>query len=81
MICGKEMESRHWRAKYCAECKKRIKRERDQEYRRRYRRSEKRQDLGKQGIVSMATDIEQLVRKAREAGMSYGKYIATRGIV
>lgn len=81
IVCGCELESEHWNAKYCVECRKRVNKQRQREYERKHRYSEKRQDLGKQVTVSMEASIERLAREAREAGVSYGKYIASRGIV
>lgn len=79
IVCGCELGNVHWNTKYCDECGKRIKKDKQREYERRHRCSEKGKDLGKQNIVSMAADIEQLSQEARKAGMSYGKYIAMKG--
>lgn len=80
VVCGCELKSRHWNAKYCDGCNKRIKKDKQREYERRHRCIQKRKDLGKRDTVSMTADIEQLAQEARKAGMSYGQYVAKREV-
>ena len=69
IVCGCELESRHQNAKYCDGCRD-VKKRMESKRRREEEKAKKR-----------LQNLDQLAREAREAGMSYGKYIASRGIV
>jgi hypothetical protein len=81
-VCGAEYLSNYTQSKYCAGCRIEVKREQDREH-------EKRRVwdchnggyhmIAKQTVNSVkktGCTVEEIVRRAAAAGMTYGQYVA-----
>ena len=74
--CGREFLADRAYTKYCSyECKEAVKKARRKDYNKKYKKNKK-ADKTDKGRTSL-TDIN---RMAREAGMSYGQYVAQKYI-
>lgn len=68
-MCGKDFPSRN-NAKYCAECKKEIRNERERKW--------KKIKKSTRNSAASREMLDRRIRAASEAGMSYGKYTAMK---
>lgn len=66
-VCGADISDRHGSAMYCAECARQISNTR------RRNRTKKRKPTGESATIS------KVAQQARDAGMSYGKFVARMG--
>lgn len=72
-ICGKKFEG-YLSSKYCSdECRRTARRQNDRESdaRRKYRKKEKK-------VKNQTVSISDIAKLARQAGMSYGQYVAEK---
>lgn len=91
VVCGCELGDVRRNTKYCAECRKKVKVKQaiaSQKSRRKveramkYARKNEEQRKAKEELRQKAKSktLEQLALEARKAGMTYGQYIARKGI-
>lgn len=82
-VCGAEYPSNYTQSKYCAACRIEVKREQDRQREKRrvrdwqnsgYHKSVKQTD--KSAKKAGRTTVEEIVRRATAAGMTYGQYVA-----
>lgn len=78
ILCGSPVEAKpHTVIKYCDECRirhnKELKRLSKARHKEQARKMERQRDARYQSI-------EQIMRMAKEAGMSYGKYVSKFGV-
>lgn len=74
-VCGKEFTDRT--RKYCSpKCSKEGYRRRQADYSIKRYHTEKESRQGEAGRTKKLSPLEEISRRAREAGMSYGQYVA-----
>lgn len=74
-VCGKSFVAHSGNALYCLDCRYKSIRERDnrkQMERRHYEAAERKK-------VAPVQSVQEVSAKARDAGMTYGKYVARHG--
>lgn len=82
-VCGAEYQSSYTNTKYCADCRVDVKREQDRQHEKRrvrdwrksivYHKSAKQTD---KSAKKAGCTVEEIVRRATAAGMTYGQYVA-----
>lgn len=81
-VCGAEYLSNYSQSKYCAACRIEVKREQDRQHEKRrvrdwqssgYHKSIKQTD---KSVKKTGCTVEDIVRQATAASMSYGQYVA-----
>lgn len=81
-VCGAEYLSNYTQSKYCAGCRIEVKREQDKQHEKRrvrdwhnsgYHKSAKQTD---KSAKNAGCTVEEIVRRATAAGMTYGEYVA-----
>jgi hypothetical protein len=81
-VCGAEYLSNYTQSKYCAACRIEVKREQDREHEKQRVRDWRNGDyhmIAKQTVNSAkkaGCTVEEIVRRAAAAGMTYGQYVA-----
>lgn len=75
--CHRQFEALGNRAMYCPECKPKHVKEREANNKRECARRKRLEQDTKKPVVS----IEEQTRRAKEAGMTYGQYVAKYGEV
>lgn len=74
-VCGAEYLSSYTNTKYCADCRIEAKREQDRQHEQ--RRVRDRQNSGyRKSAKKAACTVEEIVRLATAAGVTYGQYVA-----
>ena len=82
-ICKKDISDRHYHAVYCRECAKKSIAIKYQEYRKRQAEEQKAAKRAEQVEDTRRSTMPQLyedVKAATRIGMSYGQYVAWKGI-
>lgn len=82
-VCGAEYVSNYTNTKYCTDCRIEVKREQDRQHEKRrvrdwrksigYHKSVKQTD---KSAKKAGSTVEEIVRRATAAGMTYGQYVA-----
>lgn len=81
-VCGAEYISSYTQSKYCEACRIEVKREQDRQHEKRrvwdwqnsgYHKSAKQTD---KSAKKAGCTVEEIVRRATAAGMTYGEYVA-----
>lgn len=82
-VCGAEYQSNYTNTKYCVACRIEVKREQDRQHEKRrvrdWRKSIGYHKSAKQTAKSAkkaGCTVEEIVRRATTAGMTYGQYVA-----
>jgi hypothetical protein len=82
-VCGAEYVSSYTQSKYCAGCRIEVKREQDREHEKRRVRVWQKPSGYHKGVKQTAKSVkntgctvEEIVRRAAAAGMTYGEYVA-----
>ncbi len=82
-VCGAEYQSVYTSTKYCAACRIEVKREQDRQHEKRrvrdWQKSSGYHKSVKQTVKSAkkaGCTVEEIVRRATAAGMTYGEYVA-----
>ncbi len=76
--CGREFEEKSKSKRYCPECDLALEKERKRKYAEQWRtgkKHEKRMEKSKPAL-----SIAEISRRASDAGMTYGQYVAEMGI-
>jgi len=75
-VCGKEFIIKGKR-KYCSEeCSEKVCSQRKKTWGKEYYRKPGRINAKQEGAQKRESSLQELARKAREAGMTYGQYVA-----
>lgn len=74
-VCGAEYLSSYTNTKYCAACRIEVKREQGRQHEKRRIRDWQNSGYHKSAKKAGCT-VEDIVRRATAAGMSYGQYVA-----
>ena len=82
-VCGAEYQSVYTNTKYCPDCRIEVKREQDRQHEKRrvrdWRKSIGYHKSAKQtnkSVKKAGCTVEEIVRRATAAGMTYGEYVA-----
>ena len=82
-VCGAEYVPRYANTKYCTACRIEVKREQDRQHEKRRIRDWQKPSGYHKGVKQTANSakkagctVEEIVRRATAAGMSYGQYVA-----
>lgn len=81
-VCGAEYISSYTNTKYCADCRIEVKREQDRQHEKRRVRDWQNSGYHKsakqtaKSAKKAACTVEEIVRRATAAGMTYGQYVA-----
>lgn len=81
-VCGAEYLSSYAQSKYCADCRIEVKREQDRQHEQRRVRDWQNSGCHKgvkqtvKSVKKAGCTVEDIVRRATAAGMTYGQYVA-----